>query len=191
MDQKCILVTFIRFWNTFEKYWKLAKIWAKNGRFLRFSRQILKKKVWRKVSYYIEKIVQLSWNLAKMLLARVPLYKFTRAFFDILIIFQLMDFRIEQNGYFGQFLIKYRFCSILKPISSQVTCESAMRNGPRLRAISIMYSFFSKKIQKVVFDLQKFHKSGPTSVGFNWKKKKKLENVFYVILSKKKYRPSK
>ena len=60
-----------------------------------------------------------------------------------------------------------------------------MRNGPRLRAISIMYSFFSKKIQKIVFDLQKFHKSEPTSVGFNWKKKD--ENVFYMILKKKKF----
>ena len=61
-----------------------------------------------------------------------------------------------------------------------------MQNGPRLRAISIMYSFFSKKIQKIVFDLQKFHKSGPTSVGFNWKKKKKRMKTFLMWFLRKK-----
>ena len=45
--------------------------------------------------------------------------------------------------------------TLFRSTRKQVTCESAMRNGPRFRAISIMYSFFSKKIQKIVFDLQK------------------------------------
>ena len=39
--------------------------------------------------------------------ARVPLYKFTRAFLDILNISQFMGFRIEQNGYFGQFSVNF------------------------------------------------------------------------------------
>ena len=124
MDQKCIIVTAIRFWNIFEKYWKLAKIWAKNGRFLRFSRQILKKKTLTKSKLLYWKNSSIKLKIGQNV-ARVPLYKFTTAFFEILIIFQFIGFRIEQSGYFCQKLTKnwpkYPFCSILNPINWKIS----------------------------------------------------------------------
>ena len=55
LDQKCNLMSSIRFQNIFEKYWKLVKIWPKNGRFFRFSRYFFKKKLWRKLMFLRKK----------------------------------------------------------------------------------------------------------------------------------------
>ena len=55
MDQKCNLMSSIRFQNIFEKYWKLVKIWPKKGQFFRFSRYFFKKKLWRKLMFLRKK----------------------------------------------------------------------------------------------------------------------------------------
>ena len=55
LDQTCISMSSIRFQNIFEKYWKLVKIWPKNGRSFRFSRYFFKKKLWQKLMFLRKK----------------------------------------------------------------------------------------------------------------------------------------
>ena len=110
--------------------------------------------------------------------ARVSLNNFTRAFFYILMTFQLMGFRIEQNGYFGQFLTKISVLFDSRPhkLENNQNIEQARVNllGYSsnlsakfqlnwtiffMRKINFRQSFFSKfyaKILKNVFFAQIF-----------------------------------